>query len=310
MAEIPDYQSMMLPIMRRAATGEINTKAAVETVAAEFHLTPEDLSALLPSGTTTRAVNRVSWAMIYLERAGLLKRERRGVYSITERGREVLAGAPAGIDNQLLRKFSEFQHFLNRRSSDASEGQKPLAAEEDVASKITPSERLEEAHKALAATLRLELIDRILVSSPTFFEKMMVKLLTAMGYGGETIEEAAAHIGGPGDGGVDGVIWLDALGIDKVYIQAKRYARDAKVGRKEVQAFSGALDDKQTTRGVFVTTSDFTAEAVNYVKSIPKQIVLINGDRLSELLVRYGVGVRVERTIEVKKLDEDFFEEV
>jgi restriction system protein len=176
------------------------------------------------------------------------------------------------------------------------------------ASTATPLERLEDAYKSLSSTLSADIIDRVLTSSPVFFEKMVVKLLTEMGYGA-TIEEAAQHIGGPNDGGVDGVIHLDRLGIDKVYIQAKRYAQTTTVSRQDVQAFSGALDDKQTTRGVFITTSSFSSGALAYVKNITKQIVLIDGHRLAQLMIRHGVGVRVERVMEIKRVDEDFFED-
>ena len=169
-------------------------------------------------------------------------------------------------------------------------------------------EGLEFAERTLLDNLKADLIDRILESSPEFFEKMVVKLLTSM-FRSETAEEAASHLGKPGDGGVDGVIRLDPLGIDRVFIQAKRYARDSKVGRPDLQSFSGSLDDKQTTRGVFITTSNFSEEAKQYVKRIAKQIVLIDGSRLVELLVRYDVGVRVDRLIAVKKIDEDFFDE-
>ncbi len=196
MPEVPDYQSMMLPILKRAAEGEINTKGAVEAVAAEFHLTPEDLAKLLSSGTATVASNRASWAMIYMQRAGLLHRERRGVYAITQRGRDILSSNPPRVDNQLLRQFPEFKQFQSGSGASTSDEQPTLNTADDVSSKVTPSERLEEAYKTLITALSLELIDRILTSSPTFFEKMVVKLLTAMGYGG-TVEEAASHIGGP-----------------------------------------------------------------------------------------------------------------
>jgi restriction system protein len=298
----------MLPVLKRAKQGEVTNKTGVEAVASEFALTSEQLAELLPSGIQTKVSNRVAWGLTYMARAGLLERVRRGVYGITPRGRQILDTKPARIDNKVLKQFPEFLAFTKATSvEDAGSGQTSFDGDHD-GSTSTPLEKLEEAYKSLSSTLSADVIDRILASSPVFFEKMVVKLLTEMGYGA-TIEEAAKHIGGPHDGGVDGVIHLDRLGIDKVYIQAKRYAPTTTVSRQDVQAFSGALDDKQTTRGVFITTSSFSSSALAYVKNITKQIVLIDGHRLAELLIRHGVGVRVERTLEVKRVDEDFFDD-
>jgi restriction system protein len=210
--------------------------------------------------------------------------------------------------NKVLKQFPEFLAFTNATSAGDTDGEAASTLDGQSTSTATPLEKLEDAYKSLSSTLSVDIIDRVLTSSPVFFEKMVVKLLTEMGYGA-TIEEAAQHIGGPHDGGVDGVIHLDRLGIDKVYIQAKRYAQTTTVSRQDVQAFSGALDDKQTTRGVFITTSSFSAGALAYVKNITKQIVLIDGQRLAQLMIRHGVGVRVERVMEIKRVDEDFFED-
>jgi restriction system protein len=298
----------MRPLLARAGQGPVTNKIGVETVTAAFSLSETQVAELLPSGSQTKVSNRVAWAFIYMARAGLLSRLRRGVYEITERGQQTLRAHPDRIDNKVLQEFPEFRDFTTgvSRASEEEGTDTDIAA--DTTLSATPLEQLENAYRTLSAALSVEIIDRILAGTPVFFEKLVVKLLTEMGYGG-TIEEAAKHLGGPNDGGVDGVIQLDALGIDKVYIQAKRYARNVTVSRQDVQAFSGALDDKQTTRGVFITTSTFSSGAIAYVKSIPKQIVLIDGARLSDLLVRYGVGVRAERTVVIKKVDEDFFEE-
>jgi restriction system protein len=273
---VPDFQSMMLPALRLASRGEINSKAIVLAVAQEFKLSDEDLTELLPGGSQTRATNRAAWAIVYLQRAALIERVKRGVYTITNRGREFLEKNPVKIGIADLRQFQEFRGFLSK-SEDDHDG--PSVSNEAPTSKRTPLEGLELAERTLLENLKADLIDRILVSSPEFFEKMVVRLLTGM-FRSETAEEAAGHLGKPGDGGVDGVIRLDALGIDRVYIQAKRYGRDSKVGRPDLQSFSGSLDDKQTTRGVFITTSSFSEKAKQYVKRIAKQIVLIDGNRL------------------------------
>ncbi len=307
---VPDFQTMMLPALRLASREEVNSKAIVRAVAEQFKLTDEDLTELLPGGSQTRATNRAAWAIVYLQRAGLIQRVRRGVYTITDRGSDFLAKNPAKIGTADLRQFSEFRRFRSESQQENEDdgGGSPVIGNAAPAFKGTPLEGLELAERTLLDNLKADLIDRILELSPEFFEKMVVKLLTSM-FRSETAEEAASHLGKPGDGGVDAVIRLDPLGIDRVFIQAKRYSRDSKVGRPDLQSFSGSLDDKQTTRGVLITTSSFSEKAKQYVKRITKQIVLIDGSRLVELLVKYDVGVRVDRLIAVKKIDEDFFDE-
>lgn len=310
MSNIPDYQTLMLPVLRLSAEVESTIPQAVQRLAVEFKLTPEQLAERIPSGRTQLVNNRAHWAKTYMVKAGLIEQVRRGVFHATERGRQLLMTKPERIDNRTLAQFAEFRDFVGRRINDD-----PAPA--DVAIDIvqqtkTPTERIDAAIREIEAEIQDELIDRIFAINDqarraAFFEELVVQLLMAMGYG-DGVEGAGSRLGRSGDGGVDGVIRLDALGIDRVYVQAKCYDRDAAIQPNQVRDFSGSLDDKKTTRGVFITTARFTDKAKEYVRGIQKQIVLIDGDELARLMFRYNIGVREDRTVIVKKLDEDFFE--
>jgi restriction system protein len=325
MAEIPDYQTLMLPVLRAGAQGETTVPRVIAEVAAEYDLTDEQLAKELPSGGQTLLANRTHWARTYLTKAGLLERVRRGVFRATERGREVLRQHPSRVDNRVLSQFPEFIAFLNKRNSDgAGRGTVPtpeasaappttieMAAETEGALQVAaPDEQIDKAVKEIELALREELLDSIFAIEPVsrralFFERLVLKLLIAMDYGlGE-----ADHLGGRGDGGVDGVIYLDALGLDRVYVQAKCYDREVQIQPSQVRDFSGSLDDKKTTRGVFITTAKFSRASIDYVKGIQKQIILIDGESLAQLMIKHDVGVRVERVVQVKKLDEDTFDD-
>jgi restriction system protein len=315
--ELPDYQTLMLPLLKRAVEGETTVPEVVERVATDLGLTQDQLAILLPSGKQAVIANRVHWARFYLGKAGLVEHVRRGVFRATKRGRELLASNPSRIDNKALSQFSEFRAFLDRDENDdrpsavAEVTSKDIASETLTATK-SPDERIDVAVAEIDANLRDELLNRVLAIEPKsrralFFERLVLRLLVKMEYGFGS--EPASHLGGPGDGGVDGVIQLDALGLDRVYVQAKCYDRTAAIEPGQVRDFSGSLDDKKTTRGVFITTSRFSDAARKYVAGIQKQIVLIDGEELARLMVRFGVGARLDRTIEIKRLDEDTFEE-
>jgi restriction system protein len=307
----------MLPLLRLSANGSITLRAAVQQLGEEFQLTPEQMVRKLPSGQAI-IYNRTGWAKTELVKAGLVEQPRRGSFNITNRGRALLDERPERISRQFLMRYPEFKAYIEASQQRAvardseqldinAGGTVPL---EPAAQ--TPSERIDVAIAEIEAELRDELLDRIFALEDQhrraeFFEQMVVELLTGMGYG-KGVAGAGQHIGGTGDGGVDGVIHLDALGIDRVYIQAKCYDRSSSVQEREVRDFSGSLDSKKTTRGVFITTARFSGPARAYVQSIQKQIILIDGDELARLMLRYNVGVRDDRTVIIKRLDEDYFE--
>lgn len=311
---IPDYQTLMLPLLRLAARDtEVDLRTATTRLADEFALTEAERARLLPSGRQTIIANRVHWAGTYLVKAGLLDRPRRGHRAVTERGRQVLACNPPRIDNRFLKQFPEFLVFLARsgRSAGAAsatvpEGVSPL--ELATPEQATPEERIEAAHAEITEDLRSELLQRIRTSTPRFFEKVIVDLMLAMGYGG-TNAEAGQRLGRGGDGGIDGLINEDILGLDTIYLQAKRYGPDNPVGVEKVKEFAGSLMERGASKGVFVTTSSFTSGAESYPGRIKEKLILIDGERLSDLMVRYNVGVREERAIVLKKIDNDYFDE-
>lgn len=296
----------MLPVLRAAAQGEVNIGELVEQLANEFKLTEEERRHLLPSGRQATFTNRAHWAKTHLVKAGLVEGTRRGYFRITDRGRKVLAENRKRIDIGFLSQFDEFKDF---RKIDKDSGTTPEG--EDVASMVraaaqTPDELIRGLHQEIDKTLRTELLSRILIAAPSFFEKVIVSLLLAMGYGGSR-DDAGRAIGKSGDGGLDGVIDEDTLGLDRVYIQAKRYKPDHPVSEPEVRAFAGSLHGAKANKGVFVTTSYFTEPAKRFADKVPGRIVLIGGDELAGLMIKYNVGSRVETTLHLKKVDEDFF---
>jgi restriction system protein len=273
-------------------------------VAARFGLSDAEREQLLPSGKQRVLHNRIHWAKFYLTKAGYLESPRRARFVITSAGKALLANPPTKLDTQYLLSIPAFREFYRNNQSDeivASPAQEAQAT-------ATPEEVIEAAFNAAQAALRAELLERILQNGPSFFEGLIVELLVAMGYGGSH-RNAAAQLGRSGDGGVDGVINEDVLGLDRVYVQAKRYGPGSSVGRPEVQAFTGSLVGLGATKGVFVTTSTFSLQAVEFAGRIPQRVVLIDGRRLTELMIEHGVGVRSSRVLEFKRIDEDFFSE-
>jgi restriction system protein len=260
----------------------------------------------LPSGKQTLFGNRVHWAKTYLTKAGLLESTRRGHFRITARGRQVLASHPARIDNEFLSQFAEFRQFKEKSVEDASQGaqrvETPLVSRTE-----TPDEIMRVAHKQVETSLGQDLLDRVRAAPPAFFERLIVNLLLSMGYGGSAADAGRA-LGRSGDDGVDGVIDQDALGLDRVYIQAKRYAEGNNIGAGAIRDFFGSLDRHKATKGLFVTTSSFSSSAKETAEFLSKRIVLIDGEHLTKLMIRYNVGCRIEEVLHIKKVDEDFFD--
>ena len=310
---IPDYQTLMLPVLRLAAEGETRVPDIAERIAAEFELTAAEREQLLPSGRQRLLHNRVHWAKFYMGKAGLLDTPRRGRFVASETGRALLAEKPERIDvERLLLTYPAFATYYRSQGANGAAPAEATPTADEAAPKpdlkTTPEEQIDAAVLTLQRALRADLLARILDNSPTFFEGVIVDLLVAMGYGGDR-RDAATRLGGTGDGGVDGVIDEDRLGLDRVYVQAKRYGIGNTVQKPAVQGFVGSLVGLGATKGVFVTTSGFSQGAMDYVQRLTQRVVLIDGQRLADLMIEHNVGVRVSRTVEFKRLDEDFFTE-
>jgi restriction system protein len=299
---IPNFQMLMLPVLKASADGEVKISDVVGVLANQLGLTEPELSELLPSGKQTTFANRVNWAKSYLGKAGLIELTRRGHFVISERGRTVLASPPTTINIKFLETFPEFKLF--RESGELPSDVAPASVTN--LKDLTPDEIIRSAHAELDQSLSAELLAKVLVAPPAFFERLVVQLLVAMGYGGSAADAGRA-LGKSGDGGVDGVIDQDALGLDRIYVQAKRYA-DSKVSAGDIRDFFGSLDRFKASKGLFVTTSGFSPAAKETSDLLSKRIVLIDGHTLTRLMIRYDIGCRVEETLQIKKLDEEFFE--
>ncbi|MCA1567513.1 MAG: restriction endonuclease [Acidobacteria bacterium] len=303
---IPDYQSIMLPLLQLAASNpekEFALREAASLLASKFNLTDEELQELLPSGKQATFVNRVGWASTYLKKAGLIESVRRGYFKLAERGMNVLAQNPSAINVQYLKQFPEFIEFHAARSGQEN----GTRDDNDAADSLTPEESLEIEYQKIRENLASQLLDRIKQASPSFFERLVVELLVKMGYGGSR-SDAGRAVGRSGDGGIDGIIKEDRLGLDVIYIQAKRWDENT-VGRPDVQQFAGALQGQRANKGIFLTTSKFTNEAQEYVSRIGSKIVLINGEQLAQLMIDHNVGVSVSTSYEIKRIDSDYFSE-
>ena len=310
----PQYGDTGLPIPDASGPlsiveGEVRIGDAVDRLAEQLNLTTEERAELLPSGRQTLFGNRVHWAKTYLSKAGLIESTRRGYFKIAKRGQDVLDSRPSRIDNDFLSQFDEFQQFKERaRASQTKRPPEdgPEEAEFGTQTK-TPDEVMRVAHRQIDASLGQDLLDRIRAAPPEFFERLIVNLLLSMGYGG-SVADAGRALGGSGDDGVDGVIDQDALGLDRVYVQAKRYSAGNCVGSGAIRDFFGSLDRHKAAKGLFVTTSTFSPSARETAAFLSKRIVLIDGDQLTKLMIRHNVGCRVEETLHIKKVDEDFFD--
>ena len=299
---IPDYQTLMLPLLKALVDKqERSLRDVVVLLANEFGLSDDERTQLLPSGGQPIMANRVAWAKTYLKKAGLVDQPKRGYVQLTPRGEQVVKSAPALIDIKFLEQFSEFVAFRdNQEPSEPTQQIIPVPAAQNE----TPEELMEGGARAIRKDLAEEILQRIKGCPPSFFERLVVELLVKMGYGG-TRQDAGRAIGRSGDEGIDGVIHEDRLGLDVIYLQAKRW--EGVVGRPEIQKFVGALQGQRAKKGVFITTSDFTKEAVEYVRNIDNKVVLINGALLASLMIDHNVGVSLAATYEIKKIDSDYF---
>ena len=299
---IPDTLSITLPLLEFLADGQVrHIREAASDLTEHFGLTPEEVKEPVPSGGQSRFVNRVQWARWVLKAAQLVESPQRGHVRITDRGRTVLAEKPEQIDREFLRQFPEY-----REATKGKRSQKKSIEPDNDGQQLTPEEAIEAAHRERRSALADDLLQSVLEAPPDFFERLVVDLLVRMGYGGSR-EEAGEAIGGSGDEGIDGRIKEDRLGLDVVYIQAKRWKQP--VSRPEVQKFAGALQGQQANKGVFITTSGFSSEARKFVQNIGAKIVLIDGRELVEFMMDHDVGVTTEATYVLKKLDSDYFPE-
>jgi restriction system protein len=294
----------MRPVLESASSSEVRIGDVVERLADKFALSPEERAVLLPSGKQTTFSNRVNWAKSYLKQAGLVETTRRGYFKITDRGRTALTDTKSTINTAYLEQFEDFQRFRERTGETKTP---PPEKTEEPLPTATPDETLRRAHSAIEGALSAELLDRVRKAPPAFFERLIVELLVAMGYGG-TSEEAGRALGQSGDDGVDGVIDQDQLGVDQIYVQAKRYSEGNNIGPAAIRDFFGALSLKKAHKGIFVTTSTFSPSAVQTARDLGTRIVLIDVSQLTKLMIRYNIGCRDEEVLHLKKIDEDFFE--
>lgn len=303
---IPDYQTLMLPLLKVAENKkEYALKEAVEILAAKFGLTEEERTELLPSGQAFLFSNRVGWARTYLKKAGLLNSPKRGTLSITPRGLKLLKTNPGRVDNKTLKQYPEFLEFQNYKRED---GESVVSIDTTPETEVqTPEETIDNAYQRIRKSLAQEIIDTVRSLSPSFFERLVVELLVRMGYGG-SIKDAGKAVGKTNDEGIDGTIKEDKLGLDIIYIQAKRWQVGNTVGRPELHKFVGALAGQGAKKGIFITTSTFTKEAKEYMPRNETKIVLIDGEELAQLMIDYNLGVSSQRIYEIKRLDSDYFE--
>lgn len=301
---IPDYQSLMLPLLRLTGDGaEHPFREAVERLSDEFGLSDDERAELLPSGTAHVFGSRVGWARSYLKQAGLLAAPKRGVFRITTEGIALLAKGPARIDNNLLNQYESFRAF-RARGRDAEDTTRAAPAIE-AASEQTPEDAMATAYQRVRKNLEAELLEQVKGASPAFFERLVVDLIVAIGYGGSR-QDAGRALGRSRDGGIDGIIKEDRLGLDVLYLQAKRW--EGTVGRPEVQKFAGALQGQRAGKGIFITTSGYSRDALEYVNVISTKIILIDGETLTSLMVDHDVAVTKMGTYELKKIDSDYFD--
>ena len=303
---IPDYQSLMLPLLRLVSDRqEHKYRDLIEKLATEFQVTDEERKELLASGNQAIFDNRVGWAKTYLKKAGLLDSPKRATFVITQIGLDTLKKNPDRVDAKYLRQFPAFLEFQNasRNDNETEEETTVIAVSEQ-----TPEENLDKAYQRIRKSLASELLQNVVDLSPTFFERLVVELLVKMGYGG-SIKDAGKAIGKSGDEGIDGTIKEDKLGLDIIYIQAKRWKPGNVVGRPELHKFVGALAGQGAKKGIFITTSNFTKEALDYTPKNETKIVLIDGEQLAQLMIDYNLGCTTQQTYELKKIDSDYFGE-
>ncbi len=299
---IPDYQTLMLPFLEAISDGkEYKLNDIVEKLAFKFNLTAKERAELLPSGQTFLFGNRVGWARTYLKKSGIIESPKRGTVAITKRGKDVLADKPRNIDVKFLKRFPEFLDFQSLKKEDETHSHGRVEKNEE-----TPEELIESGYLRIRKSLEQEILSKLKIVHPAFFEKIVVELLVKMGYGG-SIAEAGKATKYSNDEGIDGIIKEDKLGLDVIYIQAKRW--EGVVGRPELHKFVGALAGQGAKKGIFITTSSFTKDAEQYIPKNDTKIVLIDGEQLAQYMIDYNLGVSVQNTYEIKKIDFDYFEE-
>ena len=303
-SDIPDFQSLMVPVLKIGQEGTVNSQAAISRISQVFGLSEEQRSRMLSSGRQPVINNRVHWAITYLAKAGALRRPMRGHFETTERGAELLSSSPAAIGIKHLERFEEFKDFREGNSVGRISG----VGIGDDRTPETPEERMAAAERELHVELKDVLLAQVMEMSPAFFERLVIDLITSMGYGGDW-KDAAKQLGRTGDGGIDGTIDEDVLGLDRVYLQAKRYNPDNTIGRPDIQQFAGALLGEAATKGVYVATCSISQPARDFARNAPQRIVLIDGNELTDLMIRHDVGTRLETTFTVKRLDRDYFSE-
>ncbi len=303
---VPDFQSAMLPVLAAFNDGAKSVADVLPALRREFAVTDAEAHELIPSGRITTLQSRAHWARTYLSKAGLLTSPSRNLHVITEAGRKLLGSGVSRIDMKSLEQFPAYVSWKDKEQAEPSEPSTRPARGIATASSETPEESVERDFDFIQSSLAEDLLAAVLSMAPQQFEQLIVDLLLAMGYGGGD-RSMGERIGKSGDGGIDGIINEDALGLDAVYIQAKRYASDSKVGRPALQAFVGSLTGEGANKGVFVTTSDFSKEARDYLNKVQHRIVLINGDRLARLMIQHEVGVRARKTYVLRSVDEDYF---
>jgi restriction system protein len=301
---IPDYQTLMLPLLRAVSNGKVHKISKLyDVLSNEFNLTEEERNKRLPSGRETYIKNRISWARTYLKKAGLINSPSKGLVQISAAGKELLQKKPKSIDNRFLRKYKGFVEFRPRERD-----KKLSKAESSTSVKDTPSEEFESSYNSLRDELTYELLETIKQSDPFFFEKLVIDLMLAMGYGGSR-RDAGEATRKTKDGGIDGVIREDLLGLDTIYLQAKRYSETI-IGEPAIRDFAGALQGVKAKKGVFITTSTFSSDAKDFVNKIDSKIILIDGKRLSGLMVDHNVGVSTKDVYEIKQIDTDYFSDI
>lgn len=298
---IPDYQTIMLPLLKFASDRKEHTiHEAVKFLSRQFDLTEIEKKELLPSGHQEIFFNRVGWARTYLKKAGLIESAKRGSFKITDRGNQILSTNPVGITNKLLSQFDEFREFKTRRKKPDEE------SEGTIEQTKTPEEAFEIAYYNLKNELANEVLDYLKKCDPSLFEKIVIEVLVKMGYGG-SLKDAGKAVGRTGDEGIDGIIKEDRLGLDIIYVQAKRWENT--ISRPEIQKFAGALQGQRARKGIFITTSNFSKDAMEFISKIDSKIILIDGEELADYMIDFNVGVNTTSTYELKKIDSDYFVE-
>lgn len=302
---VPDFQTLMLPVLEEVSKSESSISDLVVSVSDMLNLSDEDKTQKLPSGQMSTIANRVHWAGTYLVKAGLLERPRRGTLKITATGLDVLRNKkPERVDIKFLENYEKFREFRSKRK-DKQNMSEQIISNSNI--RETPEDLIGTAYETFEQSTRDDLLEQILGASPKFFERLILDVFQAMGYGGRG---DVIHVGKSGDGGIDGVINEDPLGLEKIYLQAKRYAPDNKINIDQIRSFAGSLDEQGARKGIFVTTSSFVSSAYDYAERSPKSLILIDGEELSKLMYEYDVGVRTTQTIKLKRPDIDYFEEL